>query len=73
MKELWRGGSSNATGSAKKGKWKRLFKSRVGRKCSISSDLAEEYLDLESDFDKTSQTTNDLQNNVDYFDFTFVE
>ena len=38
-----------------KKKWRKLFKSRVARKCSNSSETTEEYIEFESDSDKLSQ------------------
>lgn len=58
---------------ARKHKWKRLFKSRLSRKLSqLTQDGSEDPL-LEFESDRSSQSTNDIQNNVDYFDFSFIE
>lgn len=57
----------------RKNKWKRLFSSRQTRKraqlCSPSAHTSSFFYDS----DQSSQSTDDNQNNVDYFDFSFLE
>lgn len=70
MKNLPPPETSNPSPSTNKGKWRRLFKRRLARKNSQLTRAASE--DLEPDFDKLSEATDDNRNNVNYFDFTFV-
>lgn len=56
-----------------KNKWKRLFKSRISRKHSQLTQADPEDPVAEFESDRSSQSTNDIQNNIDYFDFSFIE
>ena len=59
---------------SRKNKWKRLFKSRITRKLSqqTQADPFDTMVEFESD--RLPQSTNDIQNNVNYyFDFSFIE
>jgi hypothetical protein len=58
---------------SRKNKWKRLFKSRISRKHSQLTQIDPEDPVAELESDRSSQSTNDIQNNVDYFDFSFIE
>lgn len=71
MKECWPG--ETPISPARREKWRRLFKNRLTRKQSARSETASSELAAEFESDQSSQSTNELQNNVDYFDFSFVE
>lgn len=55
MKDFSRTHATPPIHPSQKNKWKKLFKSRVGRKYANSSEVTEEYIEFEFDSDKLSQ------------------
>ncbi len=58
---------------AKIAHWRKLFKRRLSLKAGPRDpSLEAQSEDLDLDSDKVSEGTNDNQNGLNYFDFTFV-
>lgn len=72
MKGSSEGDREDQQGQQRRDKWRAVFKRRVQRQFSQRSEQSDSSLQ-EWDSDRASQTTNEPQNNVDYFDFSFVE
>lgn len=72
MKGSSEGDREGEQGQQRRDKWRAVFKRRVQRQFSQRSEQSDSSLQ-EWDSDRASQTTNEPQNNVDYFDFSFVE
>ena len=72
MKDSSEGDREGGQGQARRDKWRAVFKRRLQRQFSQRSETSDHSLQ-EWDSDRASQTTSEQQNNVDYFDFSFIE